>query len=158
MAHVTKAKASVRSIAPAKHSGGAVDGPQAQTVEGGGAYPWPMLPWMMGWAEFWSAWLGGVPQLSSAGRASQEREGRRQEDGLPWLPKVEATVIPLRRRSDPPEGQASRISLRVQIPVLPWLGVGNVIAIDTTVLRPMEGVAEPAPAPAPASGGKTDWS
>lgn len=156
MTQVTKAKASVRSIAPAKHGGGAVDVPQEQTAAGG-AYLWPMLPWMMGWAEFWSAWLGGVPQPNLAGGASQD-QGRRQEDGLPlpWLPKVEATVIPLRRHNDPPEGQASRISLRVHIPTLPWLGAGNMIAIDTTVLRPVEGGAEPPPAQA--SDGKTDWS
>lgn len=158
MTHVSKAKASVRTIARAGRSGDTVGVPQEQAAAG--AYLWPMLPWMMGWAEFWSAWLGGVPQPTLAGGASQGR-GRHQEDGLLWLPKVEATVIPLRRHSDPPEGKASRLSLRVQIPALPWLGAGNVIAIDATVLGPVEGEAEPTPVQASntqASNSKTDWS
>lgn len=91
-----------------------------------------MTPWVDFWTSMWTSWLGqggfGLPNM----RPHHGEAARRQEDSLPWLPRVETTVIPLRRRTDPPGEQAEKISLRVQ---MPWLGGGNVIAIDTVVPR-----------------------
>jgi hypothetical protein len=102
---------------------------------------WPDLPWMNPWMEFWrsmwAGWLGhGLYHSSEAERAVGGE--RRHDDGLPWMPKVETTVIPLRRRTDPPGQHADRISMRVQIPNLPWLGGENVIAFDAVVPRSHE--------------------
>jgi hypothetical protein len=147
-----ESKASVRSAAPLRRSAEGSSKVEDQAAEG--ALVWPMLPWMTYWAEVWGAWLGGFPGVSVA--SLKGKEERRQEDGLPWLPKVETMVIPLRRRTDPPGGAAARISMRMQIPPLSWLGGGNVIAIDTLVPRPVKSEAEPTPAQA--SNSKTDWS
>jgi hypothetical protein len=108
---------------------------------------WPGLPWMNPWMELWtsmwSTWLGyGFHRRPGAGRQPAAGE-RRHEDGVPWLPTVERTVIPLRRRTDPPGRQADRISMRVQVPNLLWLGGENVIAFDAVVPRSQENGVQP---------------
>jgi hypothetical protein len=109
--------------------------------------PW-MSPWLDLWASVWTSWLGGGP-LTAPRPGHKSGEGtRRQEDGLSWLPRLETTVIPLRRRTDPPGEQAEKISLRMQ---MPWLGGGNVIAIDTVVARSPSDYAVHAEPPAEAS-------
>ena len=115
---------------------------------GAGMFPmWPAVPWMNPWFELWttmwSGWLGyGVQRHPGAARPAAGGE-RRREDGLPWVPKVETTVIPLRRRTDPPGQQADRISMRMQVPSLPWLGGENVIAFDAVVPRSRGNGAQP---------------
>lgn len=108
--------------------------------------PWPGLPWNNPWLElwagFWTTWLGPGFQVWPTGERQPPGSERRQEDGLPWMPKLETTVIPLRRRTDPPGQHAEKISLRMQLPNLPWLGDSKVIAIDTVVQRAREPRAE----------------
>jgi hypothetical protein len=98
---------------------------------------WPGMPWMTPWLDLWTSlwagWLGQGPLAAPHLRQHRQGEGtRRQEDSLSWLPRVETSVIPLRRHTDPPGQQAEKISVRMQVP---WMGGGNVIAIDTVVPR-----------------------
>lgn len=133
---------------------------------GGGEHPkpalplmWPgpslMTPWLEFWGNYWAHWLGrgfSTTTRRPARRHSGEPE-RRQEDVLPWVPKVETTVIPLRRRTDPPGQQAAKISMELRVPSLPWLGGGKVIAIDALLNRDPEAEVESSPPPK----GKSDW-
>jgi len=130
-------QASERDPAPPRRH---TDTGSRRQVAAGLSPMWPGLPWMGPWLEFWTSmwtgWLGQGLRHPLAG-AVHRRGGmeRRHEEGLPWMPKVETTVIPLRRRTDPPGQQADRISMRMQVPTLPWLPGGNVISIDTVVPR-----------------------
>lgn len=119
---------------------------------------WPglslMTPWLEFWGNYWAHWLGrgfSTTTRRPARRHSGEPE-RRQEEALPWVPKVETTVIPLRRRTDPPGQQAAKISMELRVPALPWLGGGNVISMDAFLPRDQEAEAE-----APSPEGKSDW-
>lgn len=95
--------------------------------------PW-VNPWMAWWTSMWAGWLGQGPY-------GPPGTNRRSEDTPPWLPSVQAAIIPLRRHTDRPGQQADRLSMRVRTPNLPWLGGGNVIAFDAVVPRARQ--AEP---------------
>jgi hypothetical protein len=58
----------------------------------------------------------------------------RRASDMPWLPRLEAQVIPLRRNTDPPGGEATRFSVRVP---MPWAGAGaNLVAVEAIVGAP----------------------
>jgi hypothetical protein len=106
------------------------------------AAPWPTepliaawlgLPWINLSCQAWSAWL----EFCGVGAASREPAGadERRQAGMSWLPQIESTVVPMRRRDDLPGAEAAKISMRIRVPPLPWeAGNGSVIAIDS--LRP----------------------
>lgn len=103
---------------------------------------WMGLPWLELWMRGWEAWYGplcaAIPQADSA--SAQDR----RKAAVPWMPQVDATVIPFRRRDDAPGQEATRWSLRLHVPAPPWLGASsNVIAIDTLLPRGREGDTEP---------------
>lgn len=119
-----------RSHLPPTGEGTQVDA--AQPFDGMVA-AWLGLPWLNLWAQAWQAWLAPHAQPLEGPAPTAER---RQTAGA-WLPQFEATVIPFRRRDDVAGTQATRLSMRVHVPGLPWLGSpGNVIMIDTLLPRP----------------------
>lgn len=116
------------------------------------AAPWPTepviaawlgLPWINLSCQAWTAWM----ELCGFGAASRETGGadERRQATMSWLPKIESTVVPMRRRDDLPGAEAAKISMRIHVPPLPWEGGnGSVIAIDS--LRPrIAGMAKKIP-------------
>lgn len=68
------------------------------------------------------------PGMSAEQGAHADGDRRRVSD-MPWVPRLEAQVIPLRRNTDPPGGEATRFSMRVP---LPWTdGSTNIVSIET---------------------------
>jgi hypothetical protein len=88
--------------------------------------------WRQGF-EFLEAWLDGVQRVWMANWRMLEpsatgTEGLRRASDTPWLPHVEAKVIPLRRRSDPLGGEATRVSMR--LPLLWPLGGAEALSVE----------------------------
>lgn len=136
-----KARARPAETRPHEGAGGETSG-----LPGGLAYAWMGGPWIEAWVDIWSAWMDVATKAGSASQSSGEAGDRRHlAVGIPWVPRVESTVVPLRRSSDPPGATSSRISMRLQMPTLPWLGDGgsNVIAIDALVPRITGAESEP---------------
>lgn len=106
------------------------------------AAPWPTEPLMAAWlglpwislgCQAWTAWM----EFYGFGEAGREPAGadERRQAGISWLPQIESSVVPMRRRDDLPGAEAAKISMRIHVPPLPWeSGKGSVIAIDS--LRP----------------------
>lgn len=123
----------------------------------GPSVAWPWNAWSTGfrWFEVWMRSWQSILEAAQPGHArldspDDRKEERRRVPGMPWMPRVEASVIPLRRRTDPPASEATRISMRVIVPSLPWNGAaGNVLTLDTLVARrdPDTAAADAAKAP-----------
>lgn len=97
---------------------------------------WFGTPWMTMWARAWTAWMQQLSALTALPGGDSERDDERRLQGLPWLPYVETTVVPLRRSSDPPGAAAAKVSLRVRVPTSPWTpSESNVISIDALMPR-----------------------
>lgn len=116
------------------------------------AAPWPTEPLMAAWlglpwinlsCQAWTAWMEFCG-LGGARREPSSADERRQA-AMSWLPQIESTVVPMRRRDDQPGAEAAKISMRIHVPPLPWEdGNGSVIAIDS--LRPrLAGMAKKNP-------------
>lgn len=60
-------------------------------------------------------------------------DGERRTAVLPWVPKLEAQVIPFRRATDPPGAEGSRITMRMAMPAM--FGA-SAFSIDTLVPLP----------------------
>jgi len=120
------------------------------TIEQRGGQAWPFFPmmtsrqtgsslvdltdaaWRQGF-EILEAWLDGVQRVWMANWRLLEpsvsgAEGSRRTSDSPWLPHIEAMVIPLRRRSDPLGGEATRVSMRV--PLLWPLGGAEALSVE----------------------------
>jgi len=99
---------------------------------------WMGVPWMNMWMDAWRIWLqqyeAAIPRLQDASGGTDDR----RQASVPWLPQVETTVIPFRRREDAPGVEATRLSLRFRVPAFPWLPGTNIIAVDTVVPRGTE--------------------
>ena len=118
------------------------------TVEQSRGQVWPFVPmttvrqtgnplvdvtdtaWRQGF-EFLEAWLDGVQRVWMAnwrllGPTVSGLEGSRRASDSPWLPHIDAVVIPLRRRSDPLGGEATRVSMRVPL----WWPLGGAEALS----------------------------
>lgn len=94
---------------------------------------WLGLPWINLSYQAWTAWMEFFG-LGGGSREPASVEERRQA-AMSWLPQIESTVVPMRRRDDQPGAEAAKISMRIHVPPLPWEdGNGSVIAIDS--LRP----------------------
>ncbi|WP_407280843.1 hypothetical protein U5817_11440 [Aromatoleum evansii] len=97
---------------------------------------WTGVPWINLWMQSWATWLGQhgpeIERSPATGRVRAPRPERRQAE-LPWVPKIESTVIPFCRSEDEPGAEATRLSMRVRVPTLPWMGGSNVISIDTVM-------------------------
>lgn len=104
--------------------------------------------WLQGAQRFWGA---GFRAFGQQGMLVPPRgDGMRRASDLPWIPHVEAEVIPLRRKTDRAGDEATRYSMRMPIP---WpIGGAKVISLEAIVGRP-EGnrtrgeVADRAPPP-----------
>lgn len=88
--------------------------------------------WRQGF-EFLDAWLDGVQRVWMANWRMLEpsmrgAEGARRTSDTPWLPHVEAKVIPLRRSTDPLGGEATRVSMR--LPLLWPLGGAEALSVE----------------------------
>lgn len=82
--------------------------------------------WLQGSQRFWSA---GFRMLGQPVPGSND--GLRRASDVPWLPHVEAQVIPLRRKTDRPGSEATRYSMRMPIP---WPIAGaKVISLEAIV-------------------------
>ena len=82
--------------------------------------------WMQGTQRFWGAGFRafGAP-------APVAKDGLRRASDLPWMPHVEAQVIPLRRKTDRPGAEATKYSMRVPIP---WPITGaKIISLEAIV-------------------------
>ena len=97
---------------------------------------WMGMPWVNLWMQSWATWLGqhgpDIAPARASGRTRSARPERRRAE-LPWVPKIESTVIPFCRTEDEPGTEATRLSMRVRMPTLPWMGGSNVISIDTVM-------------------------
>lgn len=94
---------------------------------------WLGLPWINLGCQAWTAWMEFCG-FGGASREPADAEERRQAT-MSWLPQIESTVVPMRRRDDLPGAEAAKISMRIHVPPLPWeAGNGSVVAIDS--LRP----------------------
>lgn len=112
--------------------------------------PWIALPggmwtgalrafdvWLRLWEQIWA-----VAPAPARPRRGGEHE-RRHADNVPWVPQFEATVIPLRRRTDPPGAEATRLSMRLPMPPMPWSeGGANVISVETIIARRRQAAEE----------------
>lgn len=95
------------------------------------------LPWLEAWLKIWqlAANLQYHGERPTDG-AEEVKDDRRRDPEAPWLPRIESTVIPLCRRTDPPGSEAARITMRFSVPNVPWAGTGgNVIVLDTLLPR-----------------------
>jgi hypothetical protein len=105
-------------------------------------------PWMVWPTYLWGGWVRWMELSLRMWQSLLDGERRglmrlepadaveRPLTPAPWLPEVSATVIPLRRRTDPPGAEGTRISMRFYMPGLPWNGTGaKVIAVDALVAR-----------------------
>lgn len=82
--------------------------------------------WLQGSQRFWGA---GFRMLEQQG--PEPKEGQRRASDLPWMPHVEAQIIPLRRKTDQPGSAATRYSMRMPIP---WPIAGaKVISLEAIV-------------------------
>ncbi len=83
--------------------------------------------WLQGTQRFWS--IG----FRTLGRPVTGKEDLRRASDMPWIPHLEAEVIPLRRKTDQPGAEATRISMRVP---MPWpIGGADVISLHAIVGR-----------------------
>jgi hypothetical protein len=98
------------------------------------------MPWMNLWMRSWSAMLGPYGPTTSIRPAPTPLalKADLREPDAPWVPKIESTVIPFRRRDDRPGMEATKLSMRMRVPSLPWVGGSNVISIDTVMPHPKE--------------------
>jgi len=91
--------------------------------------------WLQGTQRFWSVGLRTFGPLGTA-----QKEGLRRTSDLPWVPQLEAQVIPLRRKTDEPGTEATRISMRLP---MPWtVGGADVISLEAIIGR-RQGGAQP---------------
>lgn len=61
-------------------------------------------------------------------------EHERRAGALPWVPQFDAQVIPLRRASDPPGREASRLTMSVAMPAVPGAaGCAGLLRVDTVL-------------------------
>lgn len=99
---------------------------------------WSGLAWYEAWIKMWTAAFD--PRRAddlSEGRSSEPSRAERRAAGLPWVPQLDAKVIPLRRATDSDGTEASRISLRMAVPTLfAGLDTANVICFET--IMPMQ--------------------
>lgn len=108
---------------------------------------WLGLPWINLSCQAWTAWMEfcgfGAARRETGGESGSADE--RRQAAMSWLPQIESTVVPMRRRDDLPGAEAAKISMRIHVPPLPWeAGNGSVIAIDS--LRPrIAGMAKKIP-------------
>lgn len=110
-----------------------------------GPAPWlgmSGLAWKEGikWLELWQRefqrlWgpgamvTGTFGSMYGLGQPARPEGDRRRVSDMPWVPRLEAQVIPLRRNTDPPGGEATRFSMRLP---LPWAdGGANIVSIET---------------------------
>lgn len=102
--------------------------------------------WMTIGLQVWTAWLEQCGIALNQQDADSSRAEDRRRAGLPWLPQFESTVVQLRRRSDQPGAEAEKLSLRIQVPPLPWEnGGGRVIAFDSLRPRKVEAPIKDSP-------------
>ena len=89
------------------------------------------------WMELWQREiqrLWGIGPTMFALRGPRREGDLRRASDMPWLPRLEAQVIPLRRNTDPPGGEATRFSVRLP---MPWAGAGaNLVAVEAIVGAP----------------------
>lgn len=105
---------------------------------------WLGLPWVNMWMQVWSTWLEQFAAIAAARKSGLPATEERRQDGLPWLPQFDSTVVPLRRRDDLPGAEATKVSMRVRLPAFPWVAAGsNVVAIDTLIPRPLDAPDDP---------------
>ncbi|GHU10562.1 hypothetical protein AGMMS50225_14320 [Betaproteobacteria bacterium] len=111
--------------------------------------PWKALgEWNALWADPWRRWLKTVPVAPAAWLPAlagnrRERQPLAIEFFLPWLPRIEAEITPLRRQHS--DEDAVRVMLRA---VLPASVGGDWLQVDATVTRhhggsPWVGAVEP---------------
>ncbi|NMG75171.1 hypothetical protein [Aromatoleum diolicum] len=132
-------KTSPRKHAPRASHGPSDTGSAPQWAMEDLAAAWMGIPWMKLWMQAWTAWAEQWGVNAAALQGSGASAEDRRQAGLTWLPQLETTVIPLRRRDDHPGTEASKVSLRVRVPALPWTaGTTNIIAIDTLMPRLVE--------------------
>lgn len=97
---------------------------------------WFGTPWLTMWARTWTTWMQQLSALTALPTGDADRDDERRLRGLPWLPYVETTVVPLRRSSDPPGAEAAKVSLRLRVPSSPWTpSETNVISFDALMPR-----------------------
>lgn len=85
--------------------------------------------WLQGTQRFWSAGLRAFGPLGMP----RPKDGQRRSSDLPWVPQLDAEVIPLRRKTDQPGAEATRISMRLP---MPWtVGGADVISLEAIVGR-----------------------
>lgn len=98
---------------------------------------WGMAPMMGGgFAPLMRSGFGPMMPMMPEGDGERPEGERRRVSDMPWVPRLEAQVIPLRRNTDPPGGEATRFSMRVP---LPWTdGSSNIVSIETIL-----GMGEP---------------
>lgn len=91
--------------------------------------------WLKAVSTPFTATLGLDPSQTSSVAA----DGERRAGVLPWMPKLETQVIPLRRATDPPGAEGSRITMRLAMP--PVFGA-SAVSIDTLMPLPTAAASE----------------
>lgn len=145
------------------------DGPSLATIGDGDNRRPALTPWI---ELSGTAWTGGMQVFGAWMRACQAMWGialprpprretaaggneRRRSPEIPWVPQLEAKVIPLRRRTDPPGSEATRVAMRMLVPALPWSGLGaDVISVEAIVGRRETPAEESPPEDRPDTPGK----
>jgi hypothetical protein len=107
------------------------------------ARPWEMFgDWNTLWGDWsgsWRRWLESVAAMPAAWMPAlaEERQGQPESIAffLPWLPRIEAQVLP----PDHGDDNAVRVMLRASLPG----GLGGGLEVDATVRRYHAGAAAP---------------
>lgn len=100
---------------------------------------WPGMLWLSPWVELWATmWVGLLRQGLAWQPGVVPHPGHSEPlptGSPPWTSKAETAVIPLHRRTASSGRRPDGISMRLEIPNPPWIGGGNIIAIDAVVPR-----------------------
>ena len=135
MSRHTAQREARRTAAP-DHPSRADDAPRSPMTELAAAFMG--VPWMKVWADAWTGWIQQYEaSMSALQRGGADSEDRRQ-NAVSWMPQFESKVIPFRRSDDLPGAEATKLSMRLRVPVFPWMGGSNIIAIDTVMPRTAE--------------------
>jgi hypothetical protein len=98
---------------------------------------------VLAWYESWLK-IASMPFDVALRRERSRPSGSdRRAAALPWVPQFDAKVVPLRRASDPPGTEASRVTMCVAMPTVFGLGAfTNMLRVDTLLPLPSPAALE----------------
>lgn len=98
---------------------------------------------VLAWYESWLKIVSMPFDVALRRERSRANGSDRRAAALPWVPQFDAKVVPLRRASDPPGTEASRVTMCVAMPAVFGLGAfTNMLRVDTLLPLPSPAALE----------------